>query len=89
MSIETRIAAGRALDPKNFPPWAKACPQSFRLMQEAIAKAGVLMAQMSLLSKHDRENLSHIMGHVAATCWAAGAASVKEAAGQGAPTIDG
>ena len=70
-----------ALDPKNFPRWAQACPKSFGAMKTAIAKAGVLMAQMPLVAKQDKENLTHIIGHVAAVCWAAGAASVKESNG--------
>lgn len=74
-----------AMDPKNFPRWAQACPKSFGALQNAIAKAGVLLGEMPLISKHDKANLTQIMAHVAATCWAAGAASVQESNGASLP----
>lgn len=67
----------KSLDSKNFPRWAQACPESFGAMQKAILDAALKMHPMSL-SVMQRAELSSIMGHVAATCWAAGRASVKE-----------
>jgi len=78
---EADAAIRSALDPKNFPRWAGSCPKSFAAMQGAIGKAGMLLAQMPLISKQDKQNVTHIIAHVAAACWAAGAASVKESGG--------
>jgi uncharacterized protein (DUF2342 family) len=70
-----------AVDSKNSPRWAQSCPKSFRQMQEAMAKAGALMGALRM-DDRTRRNLGEIISHVAATCWAAGAASVIESRGE-------
>jgi len=75
MSAETMLR--EALDPKNFPRWAQACPKSFEEMQKSIARAAVMMAKLPLADS-TRATLTMTLGDVAASCWAAGQRSVKE-----------
>ena len=76
-----------ALDPKNFPRWAQACPEAFAELQKAILDAGLRMQPLRL-NKGRQLAVTAIIGHVAAACWAAGQSSVDEARAHGLDVKD-
>jgi hypothetical protein len=65
---------------KDLPRWAKSCPNSFGEMQAAIVTAATFGGQMRL-TPQQMQGFSQALGHVAATCFAAGIKSVKESNG--------
>lgn len=69
-----------AMDPKNFPRWAEACPKSFGEMKLALARAGVELAKTPISDSH-RARIGQILAHVAATCFTAGMNAQKEMGG--------
>jgi hypothetical protein len=81
MDVAANVAEAEiksATHAKNFPRWARACPKSFDKLKMSIAQAAVLLHRQPL-TPAERTQLSLIIGHVAATCWAAGRESVREA----------
>lgn len=85
--LSSEIAAAGA--PENFPRWAQACPRSFGELKQAMLLAAVEMAKLERIPTPERERLAQIMGHVAATCFAAGRASIKEGRENGLEEITG
>ena len=79
--VESATAAAEikaAVDVKNFPRWAQACPQSFDKLKRSIAQAAIALHGFHM-GPETSAQIALIIGGVAATCWAAGRESVREA----------
>ena len=70
--------ANAALDPRNFPRWAQACPKAFEKLQRAIVGAALVSAHLNL-TPAQKKGFSDAMGQLSAIAFAAGRESVEEA----------
>jgi len=87
MADDPTAKIDEALDPKNFPRWAQACPESFRAMKLSLLGAALKMAAVGLTAKQQTD-MGAILGPVAAVCFAAGQKSVDEARANGLDVKD-